>query len=125
VIAPESVWVIADKGIRYAIEHAVRNAVEHNDRETPSVTVSVESGDRDGHGRGPRRRRAADPGHGGRSAQARRGNQQHVSRYGVGLWVILWCVESLGGELVFEENTPRGNVVSISLPKAAEPSGDE
>jgi len=31
-----------------------------------------------------------------------------------------------GGELVFEENTPRGNVVSISLPKAAEPpSGDE
>jgi len=40
--------------------------------------------------------------------------------------VILWCVESLGGELVFEENAPRGNVVSISLPKAAEPpSGDE
>jgi len=40
--------------------------------------------------------------------------------------VILWCVESSAGELVFEENTPRGNVVSISLPKAAEPpSGDE
>jgi len=50
----ESVWVIADKGIRYAIEHAVRNAVEHNDRETPSVTVSVER--RQGRSRrGPRR----------------------------------------------------------------------
>ena len=45
---------------------------------------------------------------------------------GVGLWVMQWCVESLGGELSFEENEPRGNVVSIALPKAAgPPSADE
>jgi len=44
---------------------------------------------------------------------------------GVGLWVMQWCVESLGGELAFEENAPRGNVVSISLPKAAEPLTDD
>jgi len=127
VIAPESVWVIADKGIRYAIEHAVRNAVEHNDRETPSVTVSVESGDRDGHGVV----RVADDGPPipDTEVEVLKQDVETSSTYhgtGVGLWVILWCVESLGGELVFEENTPRGNVVSISLPKAAEPpSGDE
>jgi len=127
VIAPESVWVIADKGIRYAIEHAVRNAVEHNDRETPSVTVSVESGDRDGHGVV----RVADdrPPIPDTEVEVLKQDVETSSTYhgtGVGLWVILWCVESLGGELVFEENTPRGNVVSISLPKAAEPpSGDE
>ncbi|WP_241429969.1 ATP-binding protein [Halorubrum lipolyticum] len=45
---------------------------------------------------------------------------------GVGLWVMQWGVESLGGVLSFEETAPRGNVVSISLPKATEPpSGDE
>jgi len=44
---------------------------------------------------------------------------------GVGLWVMQWCVESLGGELTFEENSPRGNVVSISLPKVSEPPTDD
>ena len=40
---------------------------------------------------------------------------------GVGLWVIQWCVDSLGGGLSFSENSPRGNVVSISLPRVTKP----
>jgi hypothetical protein len=27
-----------------------------------------------------------------------------------------WCIESLGGELEFEERDPRGNVVRLYLP---------
>jgi len=50
VDAPEEVWVIADTGIRYAIEHALRNAIEHNDRESPSVTVSVIDEERSARG---------------------------------------------------------------------------
>ena len=37
---------------------------------------------------------------------------------GVGLWVMQWAVNSLGGDLSFEENSPRGNLVQIALPKA-------
>ncbi|WP_338006265.1 hypothetical protein [Natronoglomus mannanivorans] len=28
-----------------------------------------------------------------------------------------WCVDALGGELLFEENDPRGNVVRFFLPR--------
>jgi PAS domain S-box-containing protein len=125
VTAPASVWVIADKGIRYAIEHAIRNAVEHNDRETPSVMVSVESGGEDGHGVV----RVADNGPPipDTETEVLQEDVETSSTYhgtGVGLWVIQWCVESLGGELTFEENAPRGNIVSISLPKADESAGE-
>ncbi|MFW5937892.1 MAG: ATP-binding protein, partial [Halanaeroarchaeum sp.] len=105
VTAPEAAWVIADKGIRYAIEHAVRNAVEHNDRETPSVTVSVEDGAEGGHGVV----RIADTGPPipDTETEVLREDVETSSTFhgtGVGLWVMQWCVESLGGELSFEEN---------------------
>ncbi|EMA68176.1 PAS/PAC sensor signal transduction histidine kinase [Halorubrum aidingense JCM 13560] len=122
VTAPRAAWVIADKGIHYAIEHAIRNAVEHNDRETPSVTVSVENGGEEGHGVV----RIADNGPPipETEIEVLRADVETSSTFhgtGVGLWVIQWCVESLGGELTFEENHPRGNVVCISLPKASKP----
>lgn len=123
VTAPEPVWVIADKGIRYAIEHAIRNAVEHNDRETPMVMIAVESGGPDGHGVV----RIADNGPSipDTETEVLKEDVETSSTFhgtGVGLWVIQWCVESLGGELTFEENAPRGNIVSISLPKANDPA---
>lgn len=126
VDAPEELWVIADTGVRYAIDHALRNAVEHNDEESPSVTVSVVDGETDGQGVV----RVADDGP--RIPESEidvlRGDVQTSSTFhgtGVGLWVMQWCVESLGGELSFGENESRGNVVSIALPKAANPSADE
>ena len=36
---------------------------------------------------------------------------------GVGLWVMQWAVNSLGWDLSFEANSPRGNIVQISFPK--------
>ncbi len=120
VEAPGDVWVIADKGIEYAVGHAVENAIEHNDREVPSVTVSVIDDPENGRGivriadDGP-----AIPDH---EIDVLNEDVETSSTYhgtGVGLWVMQWCVDSLGGELSFSENDPRGNVVSIALPKAA------
>jgi signal transduction histidine kinase len=41
---------------------------------------------------------------------------------GVGLFVMKWCVEALGGELRFAEKRPRGNSVYVYLPPKADPS---
>jgi len=119
--APTDIWVIADRGVRYAIEHAVRNAIEHNDQDVPSVTVGVGECDESGHGMV----RVIDDGPKIPDVEIDVLNEEVAtsSTYhgtGVGLWVIQWCVDSLGGELSFSENAPRGNVVSISLPRAAE-----
>lgn len=35
---------------------------------------------------------------------------------GLGLWFVYWGVTRLGGELTFDENSPRGSVVKIKIP---------
>ena len=111
-------WVSADRGLHYAIEHAVENAIEHNDRETPTVTVRIDAEPDSG----PVVIRIADDGPpipeietAVLDEDVEISSTYHGS--GVGLWVMKWCVDSLGGDLSFEENNPRGNVVSISLPR--------
>jgi PAS domain S-box-containing protein len=117
----ERVWVTADRGLRYAIEHALENAIEHNDRETPAVTVTVSDDVENERGVV----RVADDGPRIPDAEIDVLNEdvETSSTYhgsGVGLWVMQWCISSLGGELGFEENTPRGNVVTMSLPRIHE-----
>lgn len=116
---PDEVWVVADRGVRYAIDHAIENAIRHNDRDDPDVTVSVAYDHANDRGAV----RIADNGPKIPDTEIEVLNDavEKSSTYhgtGVGLWVMQWCVNSLGGELSFEENTPRGNVVCISLPKA-------
>ena len=114
----ESVWVIADKGVEYAIEHAIQNAIEHNDRAVPTVTVSV-ADDPDVE-RGVITVADNGPDIPDMEIDALDENTETDSTHhgtGVGLWVMRWCVDSLGGDLSFERNDPRGNVVTISLEK--------
>ncbi|TKX83031.1 ATP-binding protein, partial [Halorubrum sp. SS5] len=35
---------------------------------------------------------------------------------GIGLFVMKWCVESLGGEVLFESRNSGGNAVCLLLP---------
>ncbi|WP_254523733.1 PAS domain-containing sensor histidine kinase [Natrinema caseinilyticum] len=116
------VWVNADDGLRHAIIHAIDNAITHNDDDAPSVVVRVDTEPNTNQGAvsvldtGPtiptietdvlKEHFAASTTH-------------HGS--GVGLWVMQWCVDSLGGELVFEENSPRGNIVRFLLPEIQRP----
>ncbi|WP_436906667.1 PAS domain-containing sensor histidine kinase [Halosimplex marinum] len=112
----DNAWLMADDGLRYALEHAVENAVEHNDRETPAVEVTVAA---EG---GQCVIRVADDGPPIPDVETEVLDEtvETTSTYhgtGVGLWVMHWCVTSLGGELSFSENEPRGNVVEIALPR--------
>jgi sensor histidine kinase regulating citrate/malate metabolism len=42
---------------------------------------------------------------------------QHGS--GIGLWMTRWLVGVFDGELVIEDNDPRGTVVTLRLPRSA------
>ncbi|MXV63939.1 PAS domain-containing protein [Natronorubrum sp. JWXQ-INN-674] len=96
------------------LEEAVENAIEHTDADAPRVELSV------------RRERSevvidiADNGP-GIPAQERavllEGEEtplRHGS--GLGLWLIYWGVTRLGGDLEFDENEPRGSLVSLRIP---------
>ncbi len=113
----DDVCVVADKGLTYAIDHTLRNAIEHNDSDSPTVEVTIEES-RDGNVGCVR---VADNGPKIPEMEIDSIDEEteHSSTYhgsGVGLWVMKWCIESLGGSLTFGQNTPRGNIVSLSIP---------
>lgn len=96
-----------------ALAELVENAVVHNDAETPEVVVSAEVVDDRTEVRvadnGPRiPQMEVDV----LTAEAE-GPLYHGS--GLGLWFVHWVVRRSGGTLSFEENEPRGNVVTVSL----------
>jgi signal transduction histidine kinase len=115
------VQVVADRGLKYAVEQAIENAIEHNDQATPVVSVTVADDSERNRGliqitdNGPQipesEIKVLDD-------DVEASSTFHGS--GVGLWVMQWCVDSLGGELFFEENSPRGNIVGMALPKVNE-----
>lgn len=111
--------VTADSSLKYAIEHAIENAIVHNDRETPAVTLTVTDDPEDNYGVV----RIADNGPTIPDIETdvldnKTAGSSTYHGSGVGLWVMKWCVDSLGGNLSFSENAPRGNVVEISIPEA-------
>ena len=115
-------WVVADRGLEYAIAQAVENAIEHTDRDAPRVELTVEDDPADDtcivHV-------ADDAPHipdvevDVLDEDADTSTTNHGS--GVGLWVMQWCVDSLGGTLAIDTPGDRGNVVSLSLPRVREP----
>ncbi|WP_137290046.1 sensor histidine kinase [Natronorubrum halophilum] len=114
------VHVNADRALHYAIRHAIENAIVHNDRETPSVTVVITEDANAGQGE----IRFIDNGPfipeieiDALDDEVPTSSTYHGS--GVGLWVMKWCVDSLGGELSFERRSPRGNIVRFLLPQAS------
>ncbi|WP_267643177.1 PAS domain-containing sensor histidine kinase [Haloarchaeobius amylolyticus] len=119
VAGAAEVLVVADEGLTYAVEQGLRNAIEHNDQETPVVSITIERNEAEAAGE----IRIADNGPPIPPSEievlddeVETNSTYHGS--GVGLWVMQWCLTSLGGELRFEENDPRGNVVSMLLPRA-------
>ncbi len=111
----EPVAVPVTPAIELALEELLANAVEHSDRERPTVTITVSESDRwaeiavadDGPGIPPSVLSVIDSP--GETAT------EHLDR--LGLWLVCWAVRSAGGELDFETNEPRGAVVRLRLPK--------
>jgi len=94
-------------------ENVVENAIEHNDRDEPEVSISVEQGDETATVR------IADDGPGipstERDALSRTQETKLEHGSSLGLWVINWLTASIGGTVAFEVNEPRGTVVVIQL----------
>ncbi|WP_256393029.1 sensor histidine kinase [Natronoarchaeum rubrum] len=118
VVVESDVRVIADSSVRYALAHAVENAIEHDNEDQPSVTVTVTTDHETDQGVV----RVVDEGPPIPDIEIDVLNEdfepsstRHGS--GVGLPLMQACVSTLGGELSFAENDPRGNVVSIALPR--------
>ncbi|ELZ40336.1 PAS/PAC sensor signal transduction histidine kinase [Halorubrum californiense DSM 19288] len=100
-----------------AMNELVRNAVEHHDRDRPTVTVSVEARpdgveirvEDDGPGlTGMNRDVLVD----GTAVDA----LYHGS--GLGLWLVYWVVQQSGGSAAVADAEPRGTVVTLTFPRA-------
>jgi signal transduction histidine kinase len=116
VDVPESLPVVAISPLEFALESVVENACEHNEHPEPRVRVTA-----DGSDDGDRvRLRVADNGPGIPEYERRvleAGEETPLEHStGLDLWLVYWVVALSGGELAFEENDPRGTVVTIALP---------
>lgn len=111
--APDSLRVETDRRLLEAVlEELLDNAVTHTDH---GATLAVSGGPssvslsvRDRGSGIPERERAVLLA--GEETPLRHGS-------GLGLWFVYWAVVTLGGDLSFRENDPRGSVVGIELPR--------
>jgi len=115
-------WVHVDAAFEHALRHAIENAVRHADAPEPAVEITV----RPSPNTGRVEVRVADENPSiprseidALDAFAELTSTRHGT--GVGLFVMKWCIESLGGELEFERREPRGNVVRLYLPARDRP----
>jgi signal transduction histidine kinase len=115
--APDNQTVAGIQSLWIAVRNVCENAVKHNDAEHPEVIVDVEPYERDGE---PRVFvRVADDGPGipeqekSVLVQGRETSLEHGS--GLGLWLVYWVVDKSDGHLRFDENDPRGSVVTMDL----------
>ncbi|MFD1597963.1 PAS domain S-box protein [Halobellus rarus] len=120
---PEDVAVVAIPGVERAVGELLENAVIHSDREPPDVDLNIESTADDV------RIRVADTGPGIPPTEWKILTGEHEINplshgTGLGLWLVHWLVTRADGHLSFEENEPRGSVVTIQLQRASEAEGE-
>ena len=119
--APDGEFVYADDLLGSALDNVLENAIEHNDRSRPEVHVSVDPVSVGGVDYVDVR--VADNGPGIHEEERRILTKRtetplhHAS--GLGLWLVNWIVDNSDGELLFEENRPRGSVVTLRLRRSA------
>lgn len=117
---PEEVMMTATRDeLRVLLRNLLENAVQHNDGETPEVTVRVRHRPEEKY---PLKIAVLDNGPG--IPQRERdvittGSETPLKHSaGVGLWTVHWVTRSLGGKISFTEREPTGTKVELSLPAA-------
>jgi PAS domain S-box-containing protein len=114
--------VRADDMLHTAIYHVIENAVQHNDNGTPHVAITARiAPDADDM----LHIEVRDDGPGIPAAERELiAEEQEITQLrhasGLGLWLVDWVVSQSGGEISFEENDPRGSVVTLAVPIATE-----
>jgi len=124
---PEPAQVRADDLLRTAIFHVIENAVEHNDTDEPEIHVSASRSETDSD---VLKVSVADNGPGiPEPERALLSEEQEITQLrhasGLGLWLVNWVVTQAGGWLSFEDNEPRGTVVTLHVPLAMSSVVDE
>ena len=113
----ETMWIDIDEAFTYALTEALENAIRHSAASSPDVEVTVGPSSNtgrvevrvcDGNSEIP------DEEINALRTPAETTTVSHGS--GVGLFVMKWCIESLGGEISFERSDSGGNTVSFYLP---------
>ena len=108
--------------IRVVVKNLCSNAIRHNDAEAPGVWIraSVDSDWVDIV--------VADDGPGIDDAECdvlKRGTEtplEHGS--GIGLWIVKWAADQVGGDVAFDCREPRGTTVTVSVPKTGSDTSD-
>ena len=115
---PGGTPVVASDMIKQAVRNVITNAIEHNDKGTPRVTIDLVFRDDDE----TVELRIADNGPGipdDTKAVLKSEKEEQLSHLdGFGLWLVRWVVTLSGGRLEFAENDPQGAVVKLVLPAA-------
>jgi PAS domain S-box-containing protein len=112
-----TVHASATTWIDRAIDELVRNAIVHHDRESPTVEITVTAAEDtvtvtitdDGPGLTGMNRDVLET---GEAVDA----LYHGS--GLGLWLVYWVVQQSGGDAAVRDATPRGTVVTVTLPRS-------
>jgi len=111
-----------DDAFSHALIHALENAVIHSNNEKPVVEVGI--GSSPNTGRVEICIEDTNPPIPDDELKALFTPVETTSTShgtGVGLFVMKWCIESLGGEIEFNNRDPQGNAVRFYLPPKAPP----
>lgn len=113
---PDDVTALAIPHIETAIGELIENAVDHTDRESAAVAVTVTAEP------STARIEIADNGPGIPEIERRLlTDSQDIDplnhSQGLGLWLVYWIVSHSEGTLAFAENDPRGSTVILELPR--------
>jgi PAS domain S-box-containing protein len=114
-------WIDSNEAFTYALTHAIENAIIHSEAVTPAVEVRI--GPSPNTGRVEICIRDSNPPIPDTEVSALFDPTQATETAhgtGVGLFVMKWCIESLGGELRFERSGD-GNAVFFYLPSRDPP----
>jgi len=118
-------WIAVGEAFKHALTHAIENAIVHADCPEPSVRIVV--GESPNTGRAEIRVEDEGPSIPRMEIEALDEYTETTATShgsGVGLFVMKWCIESLGGELKIERRGDRGNTVYFYLPPKAPPDSN-
>jgi PAS domain S-box-containing protein len=111
---PKDVTANVPRTLNIALTDLAKNAVEHNDNSEPFVEVAVREEN------GTVEISVIDDGPGIPQNELdvlRNGTETPLKHgSGIGFWLVHWIVSQCGGDLHVDERTPRGSIVTMTLP---------
>lgn len=113
-VGPDVPTVSVPAVVHVIVDNLCSNAIQHNDTDTPSVWISA-SVDGDWV-----ELVVADDGPGIAESEydvLQRGTETPLKHgSGIGLWIVKWATDHIGGNVSFGARDPRGTEVTVSVP---------